>query len=132
MRMWMVPPKVLCGQHLTGEHYETHMTYGALAKNKPGGVNLVKALCNKGMMELSALQDRHDALAAELLARGGNHKSPLIFEWEMFRDHYDLPDTKVDVMESMMELHKRCPKCRVKIDKWFKENPEFRQLKSES
>jgi hypothetical protein len=30
MRMWMVPPKVMCRKHLLGEHVEIHMLAGSL------------------------------------------------------------------------------------------------------
>lgn len=32
MRMWMVPPELMCRQHLLGEHVELHMFVGAINK----------------------------------------------------------------------------------------------------
>jgi len=125
-RMWMVPTEVLCSQHLVGEHYETHMIYGGLTKNRGKGAGLVRSLANAGKAELAQLQERHDALADELIFRGGNHNSPLIFEWEMFQEALELPDVKVDVEESLRELESRCPKCRANIAKWREADGQYR------
>lgn len=34
MRMWMLPPQLLCRQHLLGEHKELHMLYGTLKRGR--------------------------------------------------------------------------------------------------
>jgi hypothetical protein len=37
MRMWMVNPRIMCGNHLLGEHLETHMFYGIIKWSGPIG-----------------------------------------------------------------------------------------------
>ena len=32
MRMWLVPPQLMCDQHLLGEHLEMHMFIGTIRK----------------------------------------------------------------------------------------------------
>lgn len=114
MRMWMVDPKLLCKKHLNGEHFECHMTSGGLEKNKT--VALVKTLAKQRMLELNSLWERHEALAKEMVRRGGNHKSELWFEPELYMHSLDLPNTTVDVDESLRELCRRCPDCRTRIN----------------
>ena len=34
MRMWMLPPEMMCRKHLLGEHVELHMLLGSLRRGK--------------------------------------------------------------------------------------------------
>jgi Pyrimidine dimer DNA glycosylase len=34
MRMWLVDPRLMCSQHLLGEHVELHMLVGSLNRKK--------------------------------------------------------------------------------------------------
>lgn len=100
MRMWMVDPENMCRQHLLGEHVETHM----LAATIRLGKRLDGYVANN-LIDTSQLQARHDALAAEMEARGYNHRSPL--------DYTDtLATGQVDVDASRRELLSRCGDCR--------------------
>lgn len=111
MRMWMVDPALMCDQHLLGEHGELH-------KHRP---SFVKRHSIRGRVEAQdgpqiepeAMQARHDALAAELLRRGFNHRSP--FEQP---DLSYLPPlhhkATVDRVTSLVELLRRCDSCRAK------------------
>src|SRR5690606_16221724 len=76
MRMWMVDPRILCQQHLSGEHVEIHMFIGSMNRGgcKPGQY--------VGLLETRNLKSRHDALVEEMLSRGWmGHKTDLDDHW---------------------------------------------------
>ena len=105
MRMWMVPPEMLCRQHLLGEHNEHHLLVGTLNK----GIS-VKGYIEGGLAEIHNIVMRHDELVAEMLRRGYNHKSPL----PTF-----VPYTAgiIDREENIKELCRRCTRCKERIEK---------------
>jgi hypothetical protein len=69
--MWMINPKILCRKHLLGEHGEIHKHKHNFIKH-----HSIKKRITLDQIEPSAMQSRHDELAAEMLCRGYNHKSP--------------------------------------------------------
>lgn len=75
MRVWDLPVRVLCRQHLLGEHRELHAMWATLAFNRKGYANHPETLRWKGRM--CALVDRHDAQVAEMERRGYKHASEL-------------------------------------------------------
>jgi hypothetical protein len=103
MRMWMSNPAIMCRQHLLGEHLECHMFVGSIVK----GISM-KGYINKGLLDPSSLQSRHDALADEMLKRGYNHDSPLSFESSYH--------CKIDVIANLKELTRRCSACASNIN----------------
>ena len=106
MRMWMVPPRMLCNKHLLGEHVECHMVAGSLLKGREASI---KGLCDYSMLEPQHLEARHAALAEELLRRGMRHASDLP-EVPQKRPHGD-----VDVQESYRQLLSRCDDCAARM-----------------
>ena len=102
MRMWMVDPGTMCRKHLLGEHVETHMFVGAIARGK----NLSGYVTNK-LVDSARLQERHDHLVQEMRRRGYNHNSPL---------HYEdvLGLGQVDSQLSDADLRGRCADCRAR------------------
>lgn len=115
MRMWMIPPGLLCRRHLLGEHNELHMLAGSLLRGRRLDGFLAKCL-----LEPSALRARHDVLAAEMAARGYRHASPLPpFEAALTRYPQDtqaaLAATVVDPELSRRELAARCPDCAFRL-----------------
>jgi len=68
MRMWMVNPKIMCRQHLLGEHVEIHMFVGTLSRGKS-----VKGYLEKGLLEVHNLYWRHEELVEEMKRRGTVH-----------------------------------------------------------
>lgn len=109
MRMWMVNPKVMCRQHLLGEHVEIHMFLGAMRK----GYSMLGYVEN-GLLEVKSLKGRHDDLVAEMLRRGYQHNSPL-------PDYTDEVLQRLSVIESVSEVPRkeafdellgRCQRCR--------------------
>lgn len=106
MRMWMIDPKLLCNQHLLGEHNEIHKHRPSFVKHH----SIAGRVSPVVQIEPESMQARHDALAAEMLRRGMKHKSP----YEQPDLSY-LPDehrmAKVDVRVSRAELMYRCYAC---------------------
>jgi len=75
VRVWDVPPRILCRTHLLGEHREIHAIFSVLANGKSGYARHPETLRWKG--KLKALVIRHNLVANEMKRRGYNHKSPL-------------------------------------------------------
>lgn len=108
--MWMVAADRLCRKHLLGEHVETHMLLGSLARGK----NL-RGFFEKGLLEPRSLSARHDELAAEMLVRGYVHRSPLdslALERALADLSRDDRDRVVDREKAENELRRRCEECR--------------------
>ena len=100
MRMWMVDPKLMCRNHLLGEHRECHTLYGCLIIGRSIAGHL-----SRGQVEPQNLKARHDALADEMSRRGYRHLSPL-------ENFPDAPFGLVDRDASLQELIRRCRNCR--------------------
>ena len=105
MRMWMVDPKKMCRKHLLGEHVEIHMMVGTLLKGRS-----IDGFLERGLLEPQSARKRHDALAAEMQARGYKHCSPL----PQFPSNK--PVARVVQERSEAELAARCPACRKLIE----------------
>jgi len=103
----MVDPKILCRNHLLGEHYECHKAMGCL---NGSSTNWHIRLAEQGYLELHNLKSRHDELAEEMLARGYRHNSPM--------NNGVLPVLgKVNRAKSLQELLERCGQCRVRCER---------------
>lgn len=100
MRMWMVDPKIMCRQHLLGEHVECHMLAGTLAKGKS-----ILGFLKKGLVEPTSLVRRHQELAEEMWKRGYSHKSPLQIDDSRYSG------VTVNQHKSLSDLVIRCPEC---------------------
>ena len=77
MRMWMINPKILCKQHLLGEHVEIHMLVGTINLNKS-----INGYIKKGLVEVHNLYSRHEELVEEMKNRRFNHFSNLDKKWK--------------------------------------------------
>jgi hypothetical protein len=75
MRIWDLPPRKLCRNHLLGEHRELHAIWSVLTRKKKGYSRHPETLRWKG--RLKALYSRHNKLIAEFKRRGYRHYSPL-------------------------------------------------------
>lgn len=75
MRIWDLPPEVLCRQHLLGEHRELHAIWTILTEGRAGYAHHPEVLRWRG--RLKALWLRHEAQVAEMTRRGWTHQSPL-------------------------------------------------------
>jgi hypothetical protein len=105
MRQWLVDPKILCRQHLLGEHSELHAFLGTLRK----GIS-VNGYIDKGFLEIHSLESRHSELVEEMLNRAYNHQSPIDL---MGINIYERG--RVDRKENLIELSRRCKECRDRI-----------------
>ena len=113
MRMWMVDPRVMCRQHLLGEHKELHMLASSMCLGKT-----LDGHVTRGQLELGSMLPRHNELVAEMERRGWNHLTPLeqdFDEWgttmaEALSFYDDLG--KVDRAASRALLAGRCAGCR--------------------
>jgi hypothetical protein len=106
VRIWDIDPQRLCRQHLLGEHRELHAIWSILTQNKKGYACHPETLRWQG--KLKALFFRHQALVAEMVARGYAHKSPLP---ESMATGEENQDAFVDTYEDQLCLlrEKGCP-----------------------
>jgi len=105
MRMWMINPKILCRQHLLGEHSEIHKHRHNFIKK-----HSINKRIQLGQIEPASMSIRHDELVIEMLNRGYNHKSD-----------YEMPDLSylnehqryfiVDRNMALKDLLNRCEEC---------------------
>ena len=103
MRMWLVDPRVMCSQHLLGEHVELHMLVGSLNRGKN-----IAGFLRDGLVELRSIRRRHEELVVEMQRRGFRHESPLP-EFRARRAG------RVDPVANLKELARRCADCRTLI-----------------
>jgi hypothetical protein len=75
VRVWDVPPEILCRSHLLGEHRELHAIWTVLTEQKSGYARHPETIRWQG--KLAALYLRHESLVTEMTRRGYNHASPL-------------------------------------------------------
>ena len=75
MRIWDLPPHLLCKNHLLGEHRELHAMWVVITENKKGYSKHPETLRWHG--KLKAMYLRHEKLVYEMKSRGYNHNSPL-------------------------------------------------------
>ncbi|TAK56910.1 MAG: pyrimidine dimer DNA glycosylase [Bacteroidetes bacterium] len=75
MRIWDLPPKILCTKHLLGEHRELHAIWTIITKKKKGYSKHPETL--RWIGKTKALYLRHEALVKEMKQRGYIHRSPL-------------------------------------------------------
>jgi len=103
MRMWLVDPRLMCSQHLLGEHVELHMLVGSLNRGKR-----IDGFLEQGLVELRSIRRRHAELVAEMQRRGFRHQSPL-------PDFGRRRAGNVDPAANLKELARRCAACRMLI-----------------
>ena len=105
MRMWMVDPKIMCRQHLLGEHSEIHKHRHNFVKKH----NMNKRV-SLNQIEPKSMKKRHDELAREMERRGYEHNS----EYTMPDISYLTKESReytVDTNKSYEDLIKRCGGC---------------------
>lgn len=98
MRIWDLPPEVLCRRHLLGEHAELHALWNVLTRDMKGFSNHPETRRWRG--KLKALYRRHQALVEEMERRGYRHGSPLEEELAAGEaSQEDFVDTPAEQME---------------------------------
>ena len=103
----MVNPKVMCRQHLLGEHLEIHMFIGTINLQKK-----VDGYLEKGLLEIHNLYARHEELVEEMKRRGYNHRSDVDKKWK-----YAKRSGEIDEIKTLKVLSNRCSRCRSRCSK---------------
>lgn len=99
MRVWDLPPQLLCRAHLLGEHRELHAIWSIITKGKRGYTNHPET--KRWVGKLKALYLRHELLIEEMKRRGYKHASQLE---EKFATGLHIQDEFVDIPERQLEL----------------------------
>ena len=110
MRMWGINPKLLCRQHLLGEHNEIHKHRHNFVKKH----SISKRISPVVQIEPENMKKRHDELVNEMIARGYKHNSP----YEQPDLTHLKPDERyatINVDNSINDLINRCPECKKKL-----------------
>lgn len=105
----MVNPRIMCRQHLLGEHVEVHMFIGTINQGKS-----VKGYLEKGLLEVHNLYNRHEILVKEMKRRGYNHSSEVEEKWK-----YVEKVGIIDKTKNLNELINRCSKCERRHSKFI-------------
>ena len=116
----MVNTKVMCRQHLLGEHLELHMFVGTIKKNKS-----ISGYIEKNLVEPLMIIKRHKQLVKEMEYRGYNHYSNLNILDSDFKYLGILKFSKINKELARKDLMKRCLECKrglLYIDREEKEN----------
>ena len=125
MRQWNVHPRIMCDQHLKGEHLEMHMFIGSIKR----GTKMHGYIKNNELEPLT-IKSRHDELVEEMQRRGMSHKSPINDDMGEIL-HILLLDTghtkeeifkTIDTRKSLDLLISRCKECKVRYEKWKKQS----------
>jgi len=110
----MVNPRIMCGNHLLGEHLETHMFHSIIKK---GLVSSLKGYVENNLLEIESLKKRHDELAQEMVRRKYYHTSPMEpLNEDLVRN---IPKVKINKEKSLKELLNRCSKCRERYKQMY-------------
>ena len=106
MRMWLVDPKIMCRNHLLGEHLELH-----ILASKVNAGEKIKGFIEHGLVDPCLAAERHGALVKEMQRRGYKHASPLV----------EITGEKVkgcvDPEKNIRVLAERCEECKKRIEK---------------
>lgn len=105
MRMWMLPPRLLCRQHLLGEHAEIHKFRPSFEKRH----DMTRRI-ELEQIEPRSMKRRHDVLVEEILRRGYNHDSPYELPDLSYIDP-ELLDVSVSRLSALFDLLARCDDC---------------------
>jgi hypothetical protein len=98
--MWMVDPRMMCRQHLLGEHCELHMIVANITLGRS-----IEGFIRVNAIEPQSIKLRHDELVIEMGRRKMNHKSPIVFSTKLYQD------VVIDQVASFKLLTERCPRC---------------------
>jgi hypothetical protein len=103
VRIWDVPPEMLCRNHLLGEHGELHGVWSTLTQARQSGYCSHPEV-RRWEGKLKALYHKHEEIVEEMRRRGYNHQSPLNPE---FATGAERQDTFVDSYEEQVEILKK-------------------------
>ena len=98
----MVDPRIMCREHLLGEHAEIHAFVGTINRGYS-----VKGYLDSGLLEVHNLYTRHDELVKEMKRRGYKHNSKIAKKWKQAEK-----SGSIDREKNLRELVNRCSRCR--------------------
>ena len=107
MRLWMIDPKLLCTQHLLGEHLEIHLHKHIFVKH----YSIDGRICPIVQIEPASMESRHNELVIEMQRRGFKHNSPYV-QPDISYLPIDQQNAKVDLKYNLKDLYNRCTECR--------------------
>jgi hypothetical protein len=107
--MWMVDPRIMCRQHLLGEHAEIHMFIGTISRG-----DSVQGYLEKGLLEIHNLYNRHDELVREMKRRNYRHDSAMSMKWKQARILGSIHKDK-----NLKQLISRCSRCKERYERIF-------------
>ena len=115
MRQWFLLSRLLCGQHLRGEHFEHHKFLGNIKKGRS-----VRGYIEKNFLVPQYLNKRHDEIVEEMEHRGYNHRSPL----EDVTPYLDtwMKGIKMNsfaINDAWCDLVSRCDLCKARTVRYF-------------
>ena len=116
MRMWMIDPKLMCIQHIVGEHRELHALSESILRTNPECDNSKRhrknliTLAENGLIELKSLKNRH----GELVKFIENHNSPLEEVPSLKYLPQGVKRAEVDEEKAIQDLIDRPAACRPK------------------
>lgn len=108
MRMWMTDPKIMCKNHLLGEHRELHALIGIFKRKKS-----IKGHIDGDQVEPLSIEKRHNELVTEMLRRNYKHNSPLKLDISIL-DYLSKDDREhtINRKYSKIILLARCKHCQ--------------------
>jgi hypothetical protein len=105
--MWMITPKMMCNQHLLGEHRELHALTGTLLKGTS-----IQGYIENNLIEVQAIIPRHEAIMKEMIVRGYKHRTPMIDNQIVLEHLTDYQfNYHVNRESSFSDLYHRCQMC---------------------
>ena len=111
-RMWMIDPRLLCSQHLLGEHNEIHKALGNMRRGRS-----IEKYLEWGLLDPKLMCARHRVLIKEFLRRdypsGILHKTPITKEDLKAISKY--PRGCINLKKNIKDLIERCSRCRERI-----------------
>jgi hypothetical protein len=102
----MINPKILCWQHLNGEHNEIHKHKHNFEKKH----SIKGRIYPEVQIEPANMKKRHDELAKEMLRRGKNHNSPYTMPDISYLPE-DQRNAKVNKVKVLVDQMNKCPEC---------------------
>lgn len=111
MRIWGVPPSLMCRKHLMGEHVEMHMFKSVIESGKS-----VDGYIRDNLLDTDGILDRHFNVAIEMVRRGMKHNTPMM---SISYPEGFVHRKSVNEHKSEMELVRRCPECRALFEARF-------------
>jgi hypothetical protein len=111
--MWMVDPKLLCNNHLLGEHNEIHKHRHVFIKNWK-----ITNRVNSGNVQIEprSMKSRHDELALEMYRRWNKQHASMYEQPDISKYSEYERNVKVDIKKSLNDLCLRCEKCKNNIE----------------